>query len=102
MIGHFLTIDEKLTLLRLGGISLALVGVAVAMRPAAGDVGESVLPAFAALAAALCQAYAAVLARRCSAISPLELAMGQLAAASLLSLPIVLAFKETWALPYLK
>jgi drug/metabolite transporter (DMT)-like permease len=91
VIAHFLTRDEKMTPLRLGGMAVALVGVALATRPVADAAGESVLAELAVLAAAFCQAYAAILARRCQASSPLELATGQLAAASLLSLPIVLA-----------
>jgi drug/metabolite transporter (DMT)-like permease len=91
VIAHFLTRDEKMTPLRLGGMAVALVGVAIATRPAADGAGESVFAELAVLAAACCQAYAAVLARRCDTSSPLELATGQLAGASLLSLPIVLA-----------
>lgn len=91
VIAHFLTIDEKMTPLRLGGVAVALMGVAMAARPTADAAGESVLAGLAVLAAALCQACAAVLARRCEASSPLELATGQLAGASLLALPIVLA-----------
>lgn len=101
VIAHFLTNDEKMTPLRLGGLSLALVGVAVAMRPGAEEIGESVLAEFAVLAAALCQACSAVFARRYRAISPLELATGQLAGASLLSLPIVLVLEGPRMLPRL-
>jgi len=90
VIAHFLTSDEKMTLLRLGGMAVALVGVALATRPVAEGAGESILAELAVLAAAFCQAYAAVLARRCEASSPLELATGQLAGATLLSLPILL------------
>ena len=98
VIAHFLTIDEKMTPLRLGVILLALLGVAIAMQPAAHEGGHSVLAEFAVLAAALCQAYAAVLARRYKAIPPLELATGQLAGASLLSLPIMLTLERPWML----
>jgi drug/metabolite transporter (DMT)-like permease len=101
VIAHFLTIDEKMTLLRLGGLLLALAGVAIAMQPAAHEGGDSVLAEFAVLAAALCQAYAAVLARRYKAIPPLDLATGQLAGASLLCLPIMLVFERPWMLPSL-
>jgi drug/metabolite transporter (DMT)-like permease len=101
LIAHFLTIEEKMTPLRLGGVVLAMAGVAVAMRPAADGAGESVLAELAVLAAAFCQAYAAVLARRCEAVSPLELAAGQLAGASLLCLPIVLAVEGPPMLPRL-
>lgn len=90
-IAHFLTSDEKMTRLRLGGMAVALVGVAIAMRPAADGAGGSVLAGLAVLAAAFCQACAAVLARRGEALSPLELAAGQLAGASLLALPLMLA-----------
>ncbi|GEP60106.1 DMT family transporter [Reyranella soli] len=90
VIAHFLTRGEKMTPLRLGGMAVALVGVAIATRPVADGAGESILAELAVLAAAFCQAYAAVLARRCDASSPLELATGQLAGASLLSLPILL------------
>jgi drug/metabolite transporter (DMT)-like permease len=93
LIAHFLTIDEKMTSLRLSGVALAVAGVAVAMRPAADGTGESVVAELAVLAAAFCQACAAVLARRCEAVSPLELAAGQLVGASLLCLPLVLAME---------
>lgn len=42
-----------------------------------------------------------MLARRCAAVSPLELATGQLAGASVLSLPIVLAVEGPSILPWL-
>ena len=101
LIAHFLTIEEKMTPFRLGGLVIAMVGVAVAMRPAADGAREGILAELAVLAAAFCQAYAAVLARRCEAVSPLELATGQLAGASLLSLPIVLAVESASAFPRL-
>jgi drug/metabolite transporter (DMT)-like permease len=101
VIAHFLTIDEKMTALRLVGILLALTGVAVAMQPAANEFGENVLAELAVLAAAICQAYAGVWARHYKAIPPLELATGQLAGASLLSLPLVLMFERPWMLPSL-
>lgn len=97
-IAHFLTSDEKMTPLRLGGMAVALAGVAIATRPAADG---SVLAELAVLAAAFCQACAAVLARRGEALSPLELATGQLAGASLLSLPIMLAVEGPPVLSHL-
>ena len=101
VLAHFLTSDEKMTPVRLGGVVLSLTGVAVAMRPAADEAAEGVLAELAVLAAAFCQAYAAVLARRCAAVSPLKLATGQLAGASVLSLPIVLAVEGPSILPWL-
>jgi drug/metabolite transporter (DMT)-like permease len=57
-----------------------------------------VLAEFAVLAAALCQAFAGVLARRLKALPLLPLAIGQLVAASALSLPMALAFERPWTL----
>ncbi|MDP2372678.1 DMT family transporter [Reyranella sp.] len=98
VVAHFFTSDEKMTAGRLFGIILATAGVAVAMEPSVSDGGNNLLAEFAVLGAALCQALAGVLARRLKQMPVLSVAIGQLFAASLLSLPLALAFERPWAL----
>lgn len=90
LVAHFLTHDEKMSGPRVAGLLVALAGVAIAMQPAKQGTESSLLAQIAALGAALSQAFAGVLARRTKQVHVLQLVIGQLAAASLLSLPIVI------------
>ncbi|MPZ33674.1 MAG: EamA family transporter [Rhodospirillales bacterium] len=89
LVAHFLTDDEKVSGPRVAGLLVALAGVAASMQLAKQDIENSLLPQVATLAAALSQACGGVLARRSRQAHILQLVIGQLAAASLLSLPIV-------------
>jgi drug/metabolite transporter (DMT)-like permease len=96
LVAHFLTDDEKMSSPRVIGLLVALAGVAVSLQPEKQDIESSLLPQIAALAAALSQAFAGVLARRSKQVHVLQLVIGQLAAASLLSLPIVVFVDKPW------
>ncbi|HBU15858.1 MAG TPA: EamA family transporter [Gemmobacter sp.] len=88
---------EALTARRLGGVVAGIAGVAVM----AGG-GSGALPAMlACLGAALSYALAGVWGRRFRAmgIAPLQAAFGQVAAASVLLLPVWLMVDRPWALP---
>lgn len=98
LVAHFLTGDEKMSRPRVAGLLTALAGVAVSMQPAKYGIEGSLLPQIAALAAALSQAFAGVLARRTKQVYVLQLVIGQLAAASLLSLPIVILVDKPWTI----
>jgi drug/metabolite transporter (DMT)-like permease len=96
LVAHFLTDDEKMSSPRVIGLLVALAGVAVSLQLEKHDIESSLLPQIAALAAALSQAFAGVLARRSKQVHVLQLVIGQLAAASLLSLPIVVFVDKPW------
>lgn len=95
---HHLSSDEKMTCARIFGILLGLAGIALATAPTAPRSFAHVWACLAVLAAALCYAIAGVLGRRLGSVPPLTLAGGQLAAASLLALPIALVVERPWTL----
>ena len=102
LVAHVLTKDEKLTIGRLSGVVIGLVGVAVMIGS---DVFHSLSINIAAqaacLAGALSYAFSGVFGRRFSAmrLSPTEVAAGQLTASGLLLLPLTLVIDRPWTLP---
>ncbi len=102
IVAHLLTADEKMTGNRLAGVVVGLAGVAVM-------IGADVLHAFgigivaqlACLGAALSYGFAGVYGRRFRAmgVSPMATAMGQVAASSVMLLPVVLLVDRPWLLP---
>ncbi len=94
VVAHFLTTDERMTAMRLAGVVLGLLGVAILMGP---DVfgglhsGEMIGQA-AILVGALSYAFAGVYGRRLSNGSPVVTAAGMLTASSAMMLPLVLYF----------
>lgn len=100
LLAHWLTRDERLTAGRLGGVVLGLVGVAVMVGPAAlSGLGGDMLPQLAVLAAAVLYALSGIYARRFHGLPPLVTAASQLAAASLMLLPLALVVDRPWTLP---
>lgn len=102
LLAHLATTDERLTVARLGGVALGLLGVAVLLLGATGDaLGLPLVPQLACLAAAVSYALAGVYGRRFRALGvpPLATATGQLVASSLLLWPLALLLDRPWALP---
>lgn len=102
IVASALTADEKATPLKLAGVMLGIVGVALmvgvdvvrgAAVPAAGYV--------ACLGAALVYAFAGVYGRRFKAmgVSPIQTAFGQVAASSCLMLALAGVADRPWTLP---
>ena len=103
IVAHYLTHDERMTPLRIGGIVAGIAGVAVMIG---GDVlakaGNHLLPELAVLAASVSYAFSAVYARRFSkrGLAPLATATGQITASAAMMLVIALVVDAPWTLPF--
>ena len=103
---HFMTRDEKLTPARLAGVLLGLAGVAVMLAPRllgadTAPGGERMVQGvLSCLAAAVVYAFSALYARRFKSmgIAPLQIAFGQLAASSAMTLPLAALIDQPWTL----
>ena len=103
---HFMTRDEKLTRARLAGVLLGLAGVAVMLAPRllgteTAPGGERMVQGvLSCLAAAVVYAFSALYARRFKSmgIAPLQIAFGQLAASSAMTLPLAALVDRPWTL----
>ncbi len=102
ILAQFLTADERLTPGRFLGVGIGLAGVMIMIG---GDALQALDVNIAAqlgcLAAAFCYALGGVFALRFKAIgvSPMEIGAGQLTAASVLLIPVMLAVERPWSLP---
>jgi len=100
-VAHWLTADEKLTPSRAAGVAVGFVGVVVMIGPVAlQGFGADLLAQLACLAAALSYAFAGVFGRRFRALglAPLQTALGQVAASSMLLVPLALLVDRPWTL----
>jgi drug/metabolite transporter (DMT)-like permease len=100
-LAHLLTHDEKLSLSKLAGIVVGIVGVAILMG---GDivagVSADLLARLALLAAPLCYVCANIFARRrLGHYPPFVIAAMQMVGAILVSVPLALAADRPWTLP---
>jgi drug/metabolite transporter (DMT)-like permease len=101
LVAHLLTVDEKLTRLRLAGVLAGIGGVAVMVGPTVlAGVGSERLAPFAVLCAAASYAFAGVFGRRfrVMGVAPLATAAGQVTASSAFLLPVALAVDQPWTL----
>lgn len=100
IVAHLFTADEKMTPGKIAGVALGLGGV-VAMIGVdfLNEIGAAVLAQLACLVATLCYGLAGVYGRRfkAMAIDPVRVATGQLTAAAIILLPVVLFFEPPWA-----
>lgn len=99
---HFLTADERMTPTRLVGVLTGFLGVAVMIGPAAlrgmgGDLGAQLM----CLGGALSYALAGIYGRRFRAmgVTPIQTATGQVAASSVILIPLMLIVDRPWTLP---
>ncbi len=102
VIAHVLTIDEKLTPLRFFGVVMGVIGVAGMIGgKAIAALGTDVIAQVAILGAAISYSFAGIFGRRFRAmgVSPIATATGQVAASSLMLLPIMLMIDQPWTLP---
>lgn len=100
VVAHIFTRDERMTPAKVAGVLLGFGGVAVMIGAEfLREIGTEVAAQVACLAATLCYALAGVFARRFKAmgVSPVIVSTGQLTAASLVMLPLVLVFDRPWA-----
>ena len=101
VVTHLMTSDERMTLPRLAGVILGIIGVAVLIGGTAlQSLGVNVVAQLAVLGAAISYAFAGTFGRRFKTmgISPIATATGQVSASSLLMLPLVLAVDQPWTL----
>ncbi|MCB1754368.1 MAG: EamA family transporter [Gammaproteobacteria bacterium] len=102
LIAHALLADEPMQTNRLAGVLLGLLGVAVLIGGnALQGMDISTLGMLACLAAAFSYGLASVYGRRFKAmqINPTAGAFGQLAASSLIMMPVVIFIDRPWTLP---
>jgi len=101
VVAHYLTGDEKMTWARLVGVLLGLAGVAAMIGiDVLGGLGVGILAQLAIMAAALSYAFAGVFGRRFKKqdINPIATATGQVAASSLVLVPLALFYDQPWQL----
>jgi drug/metabolite transporter (DMT)-like permease len=100
VVAHIFTRDERMTPAKVAGVLLGFGGVAVMIgADFLREIGSEVAAQVACLMATLCYALAGVFARRFRRmeIPPVMVSTGQLTAASLVMLPLVLLFDQPWS-----
>lgn len=95
---HFLTDDEKMTGLRMLGVILGFVGVAVLIGS---PVGGTVWAHLAILAAGVSYAFASIFGKRFArlGVKPMATATGQVTASALILLPVAMVLEQPWLNP---
>jgi drug/metabolite transporter (DMT)-like permease len=99
VVAHAFTRDEKAGPAKVAGVLLGFAGVAVMIgADLLGQIGANALAQIACLASTLCYALAGVWARRFRGmgVSPLAVSTGQLSAAAIVMVPLVLVFEPPW------
>ena len=97
LLAHFVASDERITINRLVGIGLGIVGVAVLVGPdAVAGLGQRGLGQIAILGAGFSYACAAIYGRRFRQHPPVVVAAGQVTAAAIMLLPIALVIDRPW------
>lgn len=99
IVAHLATSDEKATPGKVAGVLLGFGGVAVMIgTDLLREIGSDILAQIECLAATLCYAMAGVWARRFRGmgVPPVAVATGQLSAAAIVMLPLVLLFEPPW------
>lgn len=102
VVAHAFTDDEKLTANRIAGVLVGLVGVAVTIGPdALKGFSAGLVAQLAAVGATISYAFGSVYGRtfRRLGVAPLPTATGQMIMASVIAVPIALAFDRAWLLP---
>ena len=102
IVAHYLTVDERMTPLRVGGILVGFAGVVVMIGgDALAHVGGHLIPELAILAACVSYAWSAIYARRFSrmGLAPLATAAGQITSSAVIMTVLVLAFDAPWRQP---
>lgn len=99
LMANFATTDERLSLNKLLGIALGILGTAIMIGPGmVAGLGGPAWAKFALVGAALSYAVAVIYARRFRGIAPPVVATAQLTASTLIMIPVVL-FCYGFALP---
>jgi drug/metabolite transporter (DMT)-like permease len=99
LVAHVLTADERLTSLKVAGVTVGFVGAAIMIGPdALNGLGGAVTAELACLAAAVTYAFAGIFGRRFRrlGVAPLATAAGQVCASTVLLLPLMLVVDRPW------
>lgn len=102
VVAHFLLADERMAANKAVGIAFGFLGVAVLLGGNVMTGGQiATLGLLACLGAALSYGFAGVYGRRFRAmdLSATQVAFGQLAATTIMMIPIVVIFDQPWSLP---
>lgn len=98
LVAHWLTHDEKLSAAKIAAVALGFAGVAVLVGPAAFAAGQQAGGEVAVLAAACSYAFGATYGKSFKSLPPIEIATGQISAATLVMLPLSLIIDRPWTL----
>jgi drug/metabolite transporter (DMT)-like permease len=100
IVAHGMIHDEPLTRPRLAGVVAGLLAVIVLVGPSAltGQSSAYLVSELACLGAALSYAFAAAFARRFRDLDPVDVATGQVTAATIVLIPLVALFDRPWQL----
>ena len=99
LIAHFVTVDEKLNLLKLVGVVAGIIGVAVLMGLGQlGLMGGNLLSELAIIGAALCYSVNAVITRFLVNLDKRSLLSGLMILSVVMVLPLSLYFDQPWSL----
>jgi drug/metabolite transporter (DMT)-like permease len=100
LLAHLFTRDERLSVYKVGGVLLGLIGVAIMVG---GDLfqgqGANVVAQLAVVGATVSYAFAGIFGKRFKGISPLVTAAGQVTCTAILAAPIALIVDRPWNLP---
>ena len=101
IIANQVTTDEKMTVRKLTGCLLGLLGTLVLIGPAAlTGLGAPVWAQLAVVGASISYGFAAIYGKRFSDMPPVVTATGQLTASSLVMVPLVLLIDRPWNLSF--
>lgn len=101
LVAHLFTRDERATPAKVIGVLLGFAGVSTMIGgDALTGISGSLLAQAACLLATLCYALAAIWARRFvdAGVKPMAVATGQLTAATIVMIPVVMVIDRPWAL----
>ena len=100
LLAHVLTSDERLTLNRLGGVLLGVVGVVVTIGPdTLLGLGLNALAQLAVIGAAVSYAFAGIYGKRFKGNPPIVTAAGQVTGTAVMMIPVALLADRPWTLP---
>lgn len=98
IVAHFWTVDEKMNPAKAAGIGLGMAGVVIIMGRDLGAIGSGGgLAKLAIVGAAISYAFSGIYGRRLKGKTPLMLAWGQMCAAIVFLLPLVLVVDRPWS-----
>jgi drug/metabolite transporter (DMT)-like permease len=101
VIAHYTTGDDKMTVLRIGGILAGLIGVAILIGgDALSGVSGHLAAEIAVLVASVSYAISSIYGRRFSraGLAPLATAAGQISASAMIMVPVALIIDQPWQL----